>query len=199
MTRNLAELDSALKETDKDITQLKEKIARTAKSMSNTQTGFSTAFTALTGSLVALTLGISLFKIDEKGITILGATRDWPWKKKIDELQKKIESATQKEDRRKKAERDELIDTNRTYIEKLRTYEETFYTKSHATHLSDRIDTAKRSADRANREIAGLRGQLRSAAAAGMPNSVAPNLSAKQNVTDLRASVTALNQALAGI
>jgi len=202
MTRNLAELDSALKDTDEDIAKLKEKLARTAKSMSNAQTGFSTAFTALTGSVTALTLwsvGISLFKMDEKGITILGATREWPWKKKIDELQKKIESALQKEDRRKKAERDELIDTNRTYIERLRTYEETFYTKSHAAHLSERVDTAKRSADRANREIAGLRGQLRSAAAAGMPNAVPPNMSAKRDVTDLRTSVTALNQALAGI
>ncbi|MEU9447279.1 hypothetical protein [Streptomyces sp. NPDC048277] len=202
MTRTLAQLDSDLKDTDKDITQLKEKLARTAKSTTNAQTGFSTALTALTGTVTALTLwsaGISLLKIDEKGITFLGATREWPWKKKIDELQKWFESSTQKADRRKKEAREELIDENRTYIENLKNYEERYYQKSHAVHLSDRIETAKRSADRANGEIARLRTQLRSVAAAGTPNTVAANLSAKRDVTDLRSSVTALSQALAGI
>lgn len=46
-----------------------------------------------------LALSITLFKVDEKGITILGATRDMPWKKMTDAIQKKIESKDQKDKR----------------------------------------------------------------------------------------------------
>lgn len=57
---------------------------------------FAASATAIAASATAaLGLSITLFKVDEKGITILGATKEMPWKKWSDALQKKIENSQQ--------------------------------------------------------------------------------------------------------
>ncbi|WP_225847917.1 hypothetical protein [Streptomyces sp. HPF1205] len=61
--------------------------------------------TAIAASATAtLAVSITLFKIDEKGITILGVTREMPWKKAFDKLQKLVDSPGQKEKRRQEAQ-----------------------------------------------------------------------------------------------
>ncbi|WP_175409944.1 hypothetical protein [Streptomyces sp. TRM64462] len=109
-----------LRTTFKALRTTQSGISNTFAGISNTVAGLTGGLTGLALSLTALTVGISVFKVDEKGITILGATREFGWKKKIDTLQKKIESAAQKEDREKKEKRDKLVDDNHDYIKNLK-------------------------------------------------------------------------------
>ncbi|GAA4905262.1 hypothetical protein ACFPM3_30200 [Streptomyces coeruleoprunus] len=75
----------------------------TLSKASGTASYASVTATGVAASLTALTIGISLFKVDEKGITILGATREFKWTNKwIDKWQRIFESKKQKEARRDK-------------------------------------------------------------------------------------------------
>lgn len=74
-----------------------------------------------------------------------------------------------------------------------------YYQKSHAEGLHKGIRRAQDAADKANRDIDSLRTKLRQAGSAGAPKPPNAKSSARQDVTKLRASVTALSQALAGL
>ena len=157
--------------------------------------------------LAAATTGFTVFKadftaikIDEKGVSWLGNTRwTFPWanpekefwrKVMPDRMVREFDAAEEKKEKAA-AELREL----KEQPAKLRNYvDRTFYKASHATHLDRRIDTAKRSADRANRDIATLRTQLRSAA----PGELRTQGVNKQ-VAETRSAVNRLSQALAGI
>ncbi|MEV0442663.1 hypothetical protein AB0I84_08700 [Streptomyces spectabilis] len=126
VTPSAADTQSQLKQHSDSIEKLQAgfKSMRTAQSgISNTFAGISNTVTALSTSVAALTLsigvGISLFKVDEKGITIFGATREFPWKRQIENLQKRIESQAQRTERENSEARNALIDNNRRYIERL--------------------------------------------------------------------------------
>ncbi|GLF97545.1 hypothetical protein [Streptomyces yaizuensis] len=91
-----------------------------------TGTGLSATGTALAATataLTVLTIGISLFKVDERGITILGATRKWDftgWRKTFfDWLDKKMQNETQKREAHRQERRNRLVEnyrTNRRYL-----------------------------------------------------------------------------------
>ncbi|MFF3498592.1 hypothetical protein [Streptomyces sp. NPDC003247] len=150
-TTDIAGINTKLGKQATDITKLQQsyKGLRTTHSgistslswMSNSIAAHTNGLTGLAASLTLLTVGLSIFKVDEKGITILGATREFPWKKKIDDLQKKIESQTQKTDREKKEKRDKLIDDNYQYIDNLKETEQT------VQKLKQRIEAARQAAD----------------------------------------------------
>ncbi|MER5194705.1 hypothetical protein ACWD3J_33215 [Streptomyces sp. NPDC002755] len=150
-TTNITGINTKLGTQATDITKLQQsyKGLRTTHSgistslslMSNSIAAHTNGLTGLAASLTLLTVGLSIFKVDEKGITILGATREFPWKKKIDELQKKIESQTQTTDREKKERRDKLIDDNYQYIDNLKETEQT------VVKLKQRIEVARNAAD----------------------------------------------------
>ncbi|MFD7132373.1 hypothetical protein [Streptomyces sp. NPDC059894] len=74
-----------------------------------------------------------------------------------------------------------------------------YYQKSHAEDLRKGISRAQDTADKANRDIDSLRTKLRQSGSAGAPKPPQMKSSARQEVTRLRASVTALSQALASI
>ncbi|WP_329554526.1 hypothetical protein [Streptomyces sp. NBC_00696] len=73
-----------------------------------------------------------------------------------------------------------------------------YYQKSHAEGLHKGIHRAQESADKANREIESLVTRLRKAGT-GASGAGGSGKNGKKNINDLRASVTALSQALAGI
>lgn len=138
MTRDIAELDRDLgqAETDidsarTDITKLKSSyrsLRTTQSGLSNTFAGVSNTIAAMTGgltgiaaSITALTIGVSAFKIDEKGLTILGATREWKLSQGIiARIQKKIESEHQKAARKTKEENEKLLEDHKDHIERIK-------------------------------------------------------------------------------
>lgn len=72
-----------------------------------------------TGSWVSATIaavsfsigaGLTPFKVDEKGITIFGVTREMPWKKLVDLLQKKLPLANSKDQKDKRILDEKLKD-----------------------------------------------------------------------------------------
>ncbi|MFH0180772.1 hypothetical protein ACIA6D_45035 [Streptomyces cacaoi] len=156
-TTDISGINTKLGTQSKDIVKLQQsyKGLRTTHSgistslswMSNSIAAHTNGLTGLAASLTLLTVGLSIFKVDEKGITILGATREFPWKKKIDELQKKIESRTQESDRVKKETRDKLIDDNFQHIEKLKETEQT------VEKLKQRLEVVRDAADAERRRL----------------------------------------------
>ncbi|MFD9393377.1 hypothetical protein ACFWBB_22435 [Streptomyces sp. NPDC060000] len=156
-TTDISGINTKLGTQSKDIVKLQQsyKGLRTTHSgistslswMSNSIATHTNGLTGLAASLTLLTVGLSIFKVDEKGITILGATREFPWKKKIDELQKKIESRTQGSDRVKKETRDKLIDDNFQHIEKLKETEQT------VEKLKQRLEVVRNAADAERRRL----------------------------------------------
>ncbi|MFI8312442.1 hypothetical protein ACIGBK_17660 [Streptomyces microflavus] len=96
-------------------------ISLTMSNISGTTSWLSGTAAAATASVAALTVGISLFKVDEKGITILGATREFKWTNKlIEKWQKKFESKKQKEDRQKKADAEALVERLRRDVDRIK-------------------------------------------------------------------------------
>ncbi|MEU9310089.1 hypothetical protein [Streptomyces sp. NPDC048256] len=118
--------------------------------MSNSIAAHTNGLTGLAASLTLLTVGLSIFKIDEKGITFLGATREFPWKKQIDELQKwrLMESRTQKEAREKKERREKVVDDNYQYIDKLAETHQLVRT------IKDRLNAARDASARMSSQLA---------------------------------------------
>lgn len=111
--KKLDKLSDRLDTSESDIKKLKE----TAKPKSVSVTGLTATAAAISASAAAsIAASISLFKIDEKGITILGATREFKWlNAQITKLQKKIENEEQKN----KRNRDEAVKDNIEDIKRL--------------------------------------------------------------------------------
>ncbi|MEB8344079.1 hypothetical protein [Streptomyces endophyticus] len=105
-------LSETLKTHTADIKKLKE----TTKAKSLTATIVTASAAAATASATGLAASISLFKVDEKGITILGATREFKWiNNQISRLQKRIENSEQRD----KRARDEIVKSHIRDIEKI--------------------------------------------------------------------------------
>ncbi|MEU0298817.1 hypothetical protein ABZ252_04990 [Streptomyces sp. NPDC006175] len=138
MARDIAELDKDLEkaETDigthsADITKLKDSyrslrttqsgLSNTFAGISNTVAGITGGLTGVAASLTALTIGVSAIKLDEKGLTVLGATREWKFSQGfISRIQKRIESEHQKAARKTKEENEKLLEDHKEYIEKIK-------------------------------------------------------------------------------
>ncbi|WP_405817220.1 hypothetical protein OG241_22025 [Streptomyces sp. NBC_01390] len=120
--QNTARIDASISSIQQKNTEEFDKLNKTYKDIRTSQSGISNSFAWMTNSITLhtnslvglaasftlLSVGLSIFKVDEKGITILGATREFPWKKQIDKLQKIVESKDQKTAR---AETDEIKKT----------------------------------------------------------------------------------------
>ncbi|MER5770457.1 hypothetical protein [Streptomyces sp. NPDC001985] len=95
--------------TEVDISRTDARITQTYAEWSHSKTQYNTALVGLGGTLALLTATIALFKVDEKGITILGATREWGgplgrlWKRALDKVEEKWASKAQKRKRRRDA------------------------------------------------------------------------------------------------
>ncbi|MEE1751734.1 hypothetical protein [Streptomyces sp. SP18CS02] len=99
-------------------------LSRTISDLSISQSKLSGTLTGVGATVTGLTLatiGISLFKVDEKGITILGATREFKWTNTwIDKWQKVFESRTQKAKRREKEQDDAILENLRRDMDKIK-------------------------------------------------------------------------------
>ncbi|MFV5992412.1 hypothetical protein ACNPQM_08155 [Streptomyces sp. NPDC056231] len=161
------------------------------------------ALAGLATGLTVVKADFSLFKVDEKGVSILGNARytfpwaeegdNWFWKKAVGKAKvEELERLTVEKEKEKK-EHEEL----KKQPEKLRTYmDKTFYRKSRAGELNKRINHAQNSADRVGRDITALRSQLRNAggASGGLPAN-----KSNQAINATQRAVNKLSQALAGI
>ncbi|MEU6348873.1 hypothetical protein ABZ896_06055 [Streptomyces sp. NPDC047072] len=132
--------------------------------------GLKVALSAVTVSAQILKVDMSLWKIDEKGITFRGNQKvTWSWVKSVED--------------EKKAKTEEKL------MLKLR---ETFLEKGKNTE----IEKAQRTANHAAREVRVLKDTLRSA---GKDARFEPTKNKREEYNKLRNSVTGLSNALAGI
>ncbi|MFE6828032.1 hypothetical protein [Streptomyces sp. NPDC057690] len=198
-TTDIAGINTKLGTHTTDITKLQQsyKGLRTTHSgistslswMSNSIAAHTNGITGLAASLTLLTVGLSIFKIDEKGITFLGATREFPWKKHIDELQKwrLMESQAQKESREKKERREKVVDDNFQHIEKLKETEQT------VEKLKQRLLVVRDAADAERRR---LEADPRMRTDRGIDHSVPLVRGVASEVTVLRRALRELTAAL---
>ncbi|MFI6440468.1 hypothetical protein [Streptomyces sp. NPDC050759] len=132
--------------------------------------GLKVALSAVTVSAQILKVDMSLWKIDEKGITFRGNQKmTWSWVKSVED--------------EKKAKSEEKLwkKLRETFLEKVKIKE---------------IDTARRTADHAAREVRELKDTLR---ATGKDARFESTKNKREEYNRLRNSVKGLSDALAGI
>ncbi|MFD9906373.1 hypothetical protein [Streptomyces sp. NPDC059063] len=186
-----ADLKDQIQDTSDDVKKLKQsfKGLRTTQSgISNTLAWSSHTATAASASVAALTVGLSLFKVDEKGITILGATREFPWKKKIDKLQEKIESREQRQSREQDERYKSLLKRRESHIERLNE------TEADVRRIKDGL---RRAALAAERERDRLQADPRNRTDRGIDATRPIVRGVTSDVRVLRSAVTALTDAFA--
>ncbi|MFD9715521.1 hypothetical protein [Streptomyces sp. NPDC059076] len=143
---------------------------RTYTDHSHSVSWLTTGFTMLAASLTAVTVGISLFKIDEKGITLLGATKEWGgplgrwWKGRLQAVERRWASKQQKEERIR-TER-EIAATNsllQHYIDQLRDLSQKNWSKTLDHYHQQFVALEKKNWAREVNKIAGASAALRGA------------------------------------
>ncbi|WP_256107212.1 hypothetical protein [Streptomyces sp. ODS05-4] len=97
----------------------------TMSRISATTAWLSGTATLATASVAALTVSLSLFKLDEKGITILGVTREFKWSKKLHDwirkhLEDRIENSDQKAKRNQETDDKKKLDQLYKDVDKIK-------------------------------------------------------------------------------
>ncbi|MEU9264316.1 hypothetical protein AB0E04_02535 [Streptomyces sp. NPDC048251] len=208
LSATVTRIETNVVATDAAITQLKEKF----KEFRWMVLGLAVSLQLFKLDIQAFKLDITLFKEWKKNDVIAGAKASPTYLKAL--FSKQARDALAAEKQRKKDEKKLKSDLEKALkgipgrvdrIEQsikpstLRSHFDTVYfQKSKAQPIYQGIRAARTEADKANQAIDVLRNKLKAAGNAGSPNAKPPK-NAKKDVTDLRASVKDLSEALAGI
>ncbi|MEU5402646.1 hypothetical protein ABZ348_25470 [Streptomyces sp. NPDC005963] len=176
----------------------------TKADLSATRNYATAAAAGATAAFAGLAVGITMFKIDERGITILGATRKWEfkgWRKTFfDWLDEKMQNSEQRAEAQALRRRNDLVDHYATRRHLLDHYDTQYRILQNRNWAADvnKIDRMGRSAQSARTNIRTQLGaspapSLRSPAGGGNPD---PRAVANE-VRVLRSTLNQLISALA--